>query len=136
MADTIQRADYYYVQVNDQPGEAFRILSRFKEARVNLLNFTAFPAGGGHAQIDFVPENGPAFVKAAQDAGLSLSAKKRCFFVRGSDRVGAVADILKKLGDAKINAYAANASGGGGGFGMIVWVKPEHFDAAARALGA
>ena len=135
MADTIKRADYYYIQIKDQPGEGFRILGKLKEAGVNLINFTAFPIEGGQSQIDFVPENGEAFLKAAKAAGLTVSAKKRCFFIQGKDHVGAVAEIARKLGEAKINAHAANASCAGGSYGMILWVKPQQYDAAAKALG-
>ncbi len=135
MTDTIRRIDYYYVRVKDQPGEGFRALSALKEAGVNLLNLTAFPAEGGTTQIDFVPENSEAFVKAARTAGLAVSPKKQCFFIQGKDRVGALADIFKKLADAKVNGHAANASCGTGGFGMVLWVKQEQMAAAAKALG-
>jgi hypothetical protein len=135
MADTIRRIDYFYVRVKDQPGEGFRALSKLKEAGVNLLNLTAFPAEGGMTQIDFVPENSEAFLAAARTAGLQISAKKQCFLIQGKDRVGAIADIFKKLADAKINGHAANASCAPGGYGMVLWVKPEQMGAAAKALG-
>jgi hypothetical protein len=128
--------DYYNVEVPDQPGQGLQILSKLKEAGVNLLCFTAFPTSGNKAQIDLVPENSEAFSKAAKTAGLTVSPKKQALFVQGSDRVGAAAEILKKLTDAKVNVRAANACTSERGFGMILWVKPENFDAAAKALGA
>ena len=42
---------------------------------------------------------------------------------------------MKKLSDAKVNVRAANGSAGQGGFGMIVWVAPADYAAAAKALG-
>ena len=54
MTDTIRRADYYYTKVKDSPGEAYRLLSHLKEKGVNLTVFSAFPAEGGMAQVDFV----------------------------------------------------------------------------------
>ncbi len=135
MADAIRRAEYYYVTVNDQPGEALRILSKLKEAGVNLLNFTAFPVAGGKSQLDIIPENGEGLMKAARSAGVTLSPKKQCFYVSGKDRVGAVAEIFKKLADARVNAHAANATCAAGNFGMILWVKPDQMSAAAKALG-
>ncbi len=56
MGDRIRRVDYYYVQVPDAPGEGFRVLGKLREEGVNLLSFTAFPVGGGKAQIDLVPD--------------------------------------------------------------------------------
>jgi hypothetical protein len=49
--------------------------------------------------------------------------------------VGAAAELLKKLGDAKINVRAANGCASERGFGIIIWVNPDNFQAAAKALG-
>lgn len=136
MADKVRRVDYYYAEVPDQPGEGARIFQKLKEAGVNLLSFNAFPGVANRAQIDFVPENSEAFAKAAKGAGITLSAKKQALFVQGPDRVGAAADILKRLADAKINVRAANGCAAERGFGIVVWVKPEDFQAASKALGA
>lgn len=136
MADKVRRVDYYYVEVPDQPGEGARILQKLKEAGVNLLSFTAFPSGANKSQVDLVPESGDALVKAAKSAGLTLSPKKQAFLVQGADRVGAAAEVFKKLADAKINVRAANACVCERAFGLILWVKPEDFQAAAKALGA
>lgn len=87
--------------------------------------------------MDFIPEDGAAFKKAAKKAGLKFSRKKTGFLIQGKDKVGAIADILSKLADAKINVTALNAvSTGKGRFGAILWVKPESVRRAAKALGA
>jgi hypothetical protein len=136
MADSIRRIDYFYAQIQDKPGEGARILGALKEAGVNLLSCTAFPIEGGRAQLDFVPEKSAALAGAARSAGLSLSPAKQAFFIQGGDRVGVVSEILKKLGDAGVNVHALNAAcAPGGGYGMILWVKPKEIDAAAKALG-
>ena len=44
MAETVQLAEYFYVQVPDKPGEGARLLAQLKEAGVNLLAFSGFPA--------------------------------------------------------------------------------------------
>jgi hypothetical protein len=135
MADQIRRVDYYYVEIPDKPGEGVRVLAALKEAGVNLLNFTAFPTAGGKAQLDLVVEDSNALAKAAKNASLNLSPKKQAFFVQGQNRAGAAADVLRKLADAKVNVRGANGSAGQGGFGMIVWVAPSDYAAAAKALG-
>lgn len=136
MADKARRVDYFYAEVADAPGEGARIFQKLKDAGVNLLSFNAFPGVANKAQIDFVPESSDAFVKAAKSAGITLSAKKQALFVQGTDRAGAAADILKKLADAKINVRAATGCAAEHGFGVILWVRPEDFSAAAKALGA
>ncbi|GAC1601053.1 MAG: hypothetical protein NVS4B10_12900 [Myxococcales bacterium] len=136
MPDTVRRVDYFYLEVADEPGSLAPVLARLKAARVNLLSFTAFPSRGGKSQIDLVPESGEALTEAARNAGLPLSEKKRAFFFQGSDRPGALAEIHRKLAEAKINVTAANGCVAPNGvFGMILWVKQDNFDAAARALG-
>ena len=135
MADKLRRVDYYYVHVPDKAGEGYRVLAAVKEAGVNLLSLTAFPDGKGTTQIDFVTENADGLARAVKGLGLSLSPKHRAFFIQGSDRPGAVAECFKKLADAGVNIHATNAASSPGGFGMILWVKPESYDKAAKALG-
>jgi hypothetical protein len=134
MADKTRRVDYCYVEVPDRPGEAARVLNTLREQGVSLLSMTAFPRSAGNAQIDLVAGKGD-LEKAAAKAGLKLSPKKQAFFVSGTDRPGAVAEIFGKLAQAKINVTAANAACGQTGFGMILWVKPADVEAAAKALG-
>jgi hypothetical protein len=137
MTDRIRRIDYFYTQVPDSPGEAFRLLSSLKEAGVNLLAFSAFPAPGNKSQLDLAPENPEGLAQAARKAGITLSEKKQGFLIDGADRPGAVAEVLKRLADVKINVTAVDAvCTGGGRYGAILWVKPAALDAAAKALGA
>ena len=135
MAETIRQVDYFYVQTPDKPGEAARALAAIKEAGVNLLAFSGFPSGR-RAQLDFIPADSEAFKKAARHAGLKLSARKTGFLIQGSDRVGAVGDILGKLAAAKINVTAVDAiCAGEDRYGAILWVKPPAVRRAAKALG-
>ena len=136
MAETIRRVDYFYIETPNRPGEAARALKALKDARINLLAFTGFPKGR-RAQLDFIPADPAALVKAAKRAGWKLSAKKSGFLIQGEDRPGAVADILTKLADAKINVTAVDAMcAGADRYGAILWVKPPDLKRAAKALGA
>ncbi|MDR5682669.1 MAG: hypothetical protein QN163_01400 [Armatimonadota bacterium] len=137
MADEVRRVDYYYVTVPDRPGEGARVLSALREGGVNLLAYLAFPVEGGNAQLDLVPEDAVALRSVADRSGWQLTGPKRAFLIRGDDRVGAAAEYAKKLGDAGINIVAAAAtSAGGGRYGMILWVRPQDYEEAARAIGA
>jgi hypothetical protein len=136
MADTVQRVEYYYVTVPDEPGEGQRILSALKDSGVNLHAYLGFPLGGGQSQIDLVPEDPGSLNEAAAQAGTTLSEVKRAFLIQGDDRVGAVGDITAKLAEANINVTAAAASGAGSGrYGMILWVAPADYERAADVLG-
>ncbi len=137
MADTVRRVEYFYVTVPDTPGEGAKILSGLKDNGVNLLAYLGFPAGSGESQLDLVPEDSESLRGFAEQSGLSLSEAKRAFLIQGDDRVGAVADTTAKLADAGVNIRAAAAAGAGSGrYGMILWVAPDDYEDAVRALGA
>ncbi|MBI2361358.1 MAG: hypothetical protein HYV04_21025 [Deltaproteobacteria bacterium] len=135
MAETIQRVPYYYTEVSDKPGEGARLLNSLKEEGVNLLAFTGFPKGR-RAQIDFVPADEVTFRAAAKKAKIKLVGPKTGFLIQGDDRVGAIADILSKLAEAKINVTAVDAAAAGmGRYGAILWVKSRDVKKAAQVLG-
>jgi hypothetical protein len=135
MADTIRKVDYYKAQVQDKAGEGARILSTLLGEGINLLAFTGFPRGR-KTQLDFVPEDGPAFRKAARKAGLAVT-KNTAFLAQGQDSPGVIAEIVSKLADARVNITALDAvAAGEGRYGAILWVKPEDARKAAKALGA
>lgn len=135
MAETIRLVDYFYIETPNKPGEAARALASIKEAGVSLLAFSGFPSGR-RAQLDFIPADTPAFLKAARQAGLKLSSRKTGYLIQGEDRVGAVADILGKLAAAKINVTAVDAlCAGENRYGAILWVKPPDRRRAAKVLG-
>jgi len=135
MADTIQRVQYFYGEVPDKPGEGARVLGTLKEEGVNLLAFSGFPKGR-RAQIDFIPADPTALKAAAKKVKLKLVGPKTGFLIQGDDRVGAVAEILNKLAEAKINVTAVDAvSAGYGRYGAILWVKSRDVNKAAKVLG-
>ncbi len=135
MAETIRLVDYFSTETPNKPGEGAHALAAIKEAGVNLLAFSGFPSGR-RAQLDFIPADTPAFVKAARQAGLKLSPRKSGFLIQGEDRVGALADTLGKLAAANINVTAIDGiCAGGNRYGAILWVKPPDRRRAARALG-
>jgi hypothetical protein len=136
MADTVRLVEYFYVQAPDKPGEGARALATLRDAGVNLLAFSGFPAGR-RSQLDFVPADPSAFKQAAKKAGWKVTGPKRAFLVQGEDRIGAAAEVMEKLAAAKINVTAIDAvSAGEGRYGAILWVKPRDVNRAAKTLGA
>ena len=136
MPDSIRRVDYYYVVAPDKAGEGGRIFGALRDAGVNLLAVHAFPTAR-KSQIDFVPADAVAFLAAAKNAKLKLSKPKTVFLVEGDDRVGAMAQMLARLGAAGINVTATSAvRTGPGRYGALLWVKPRDVRKAAETLGA
>lgn len=136
MADTVQRVEYFYVQVPNRASEGARYLSALSEAGINLLAFTGFPEGRG-SQLDFVPSDPAAFRAFARSARWKVTGPKRAFLLSGDDRVGVVAEIHARLAEARINVTAIDAvCAGGGRYGAILWVAPRDYKKAATLLGA
>jgi hypothetical protein len=137
MADTIKKMEYCYATVDDQAGEGARVLDALKQAGVNLVAIHAFPVGGRKSQLDLVAQDAGKLTAAAANAGVRLSGRKTVFLIEGQDRPGAIAEILGKLGAAKVNVTALDAvCSGGGRFGGLLWVNPADVEKAAGALGA
>ena len=136
MADTVRLVEYFYITVPQKPGVGAAVLNELRQAGVNLLGFSGFPRGRG-AQIDFIPEDAAAFRAAAKKAKWKVTGPKKAFLLAGDDRPGAVAEVLQKLADAKINVTAVDAAcAGNGRYGAILWVAGRDIAKASRALGA
>ncbi len=135
MADATRLVDYFYTMIPDKPGEGARILRVLRDARVNLVAFSAFP-NQRKSQVDFIPGDAAALVAAAKAAKIKLKGPKKVFLIDGDDRVGALSEVLAKLGAAKVNVTAVDAvCSGMGRYGAILWVKAKDMKKASAALG-
>jgi hypothetical protein len=55
--------------------------------------------------------------------------------VQGDDEVGALARIHEKLRDANVHVFASTeVADGRGGYGYIIYVRPDEYELAAEAL--
>ena len=135
MADTIRVVEYFYMTAPNKPREAARALNTLKDAGVDLLAFSGFPQGR-RAQLDFMPADPAAFKQAAKRAKWKVVGPKRGFLLHGDDRVGAIADLLERLGAAKINVTAIDAVTVDGRYGAILWVAPRDLKKTIGLLGA
>ena len=136
MTEAVQRGEYYYSIVENKPGVLYRLLDHFQERGVGFFAFTAFPLPGNKSQLDFFPIDSQQFLGAAREAGLSMIGPRSAFVVQGEDTTGAVVSYHERLAAAGINVHAANGvSDGRGGFGYVLWVKPEDYEEAARQVG-
>lgn len=137
MADVVKRIEYYYTTVPDRSGEGAKVLNALKKERVNLLAFSGFPCSTRRSQLDFFPSNKRTFRAAARKLGIKLVGPKTAFLIQGKDRVGAVADIINKLGKAGINITAVDAvTTARRQYGAILWVKEPNVAQTAKIIGA
>ena len=135
MAHEIQRADYFYTTVTDVPGEAYRLLSLLAEQGVSLQAFNALPIGPNLTQFTLFPAEPERLRDLGHRVGLVLDGPHPAILVQGNDVLGALSDIHEKLYAAGVNVYASSGvTSGHGYYGYIIYVRPEQFDRATRAL--
>ncbi len=137
MKDQVLCVDYFAIQIEDRPGTGSSLGKRLAQEGVNLLAMHAFPSEPGKTQLDLVPENPETFTKAVRKLGLTTTGPKMAFVIHGSDKPGAMADVVDRLAQKSINVRATSAIGSGGNrYGAILWVASSDVEAATRALGA
>ncbi|MFV2071351.1 MAG: hypothetical protein ACC742_01680 [Thermoanaerobaculales bacterium] len=136
MAIAKRRIEYFYTMVKDRPGEAYRLLSELSESGVNLLAFNTIPMGPNHTQVVLFPEDITSLAEAAEESSLALTGPEHAFLIQGDDRLGALAEVHRALADAGVNVFTSGGvTDGRGGFGYLVYVRPEEYEQAAAALG-
>jgi hypothetical protein len=136
MAFRIRRVEYFSATVQDQPGEAHKLLSQLADLGLNLVAFTAVPIGPLRAQLTLFPDDPLRMTDAARKAGLVLDGPHPALLVQGDDELGALARIHAKLYEATVNVYASSGvADGRGSFGYVIYVRPDDYERAAKALG-
>jgi len=102
---------------------------------VNLVAFTAVPVGPDRTQLTLFPDNSGRLSSVAEGAGLQLDGPHHAFWVGGTDEPGALAAIHERLYNAGVNVYASTGvSDGAGHFGYVIYVRPDGYETAAKAL--
>lgn len=136
MAHTIRRVEYYYANIRDELGAAYRVLAQLAELGVNLLAFTVVPSGPNRAQFALFPEDPNKLSAEASAAQLELEGPYHAFLVQGDDELGALASVHERLFRAGVDVYASSGvTDGRGSFGYVVYVREDQFQHAADALG-
>ena len=135
MSTMIRRVNYFHTTVRDEPGEAYRLLADLAGQGVNLLAFTAVPVGPTLTQLTIFPEESGRLEHHAKYARLHLEGPYNALLVQGDDHLGVLASLHEQLFEAGVNVYASSAvTDGKGDFGYLLYIRPEQFETAARAL--
>lgn len=135
MTNKVRKVDYFYCTVEDQPGESYKLLTLLAEVGVNLLAFTAVPSGLLNTQFTLFPEDSDKLKVEAKKASLLIHGPVPALMVQGTDELGALTEVHKKLFDYGVNVVASTAvTDGKGGFGYIIYIRTEQFSKAMAAL--
>jgi hypothetical protein len=89
--------------LDDEPGELARVGDVLGRAGVNIHGLCALGSGGGQAELHvLVQDPTPAF-EALVGAGIKIEEEQEVIVLDVEDRPGALAEVVHKLGAAKVN---------------------------------
>ena len=136
MVFTVRRIDYFYITLAESADIGYGVLADLAEQGVNLVAITAVPFGPERTQLTVFPNDTAQLQRTAQQVNIALDGPHPALIVQGDDEVGALVGIHEKLRDANVHVFASTGvADGRGGYGYIVYVRPEEFQRAAEALG-
>lgn len=136
MPRTIRAVEYFYVRIEDKPGEACRVLKELSGGGVSLNVFHIIPGAGGSTQLALFPGDTEHMVEALDGSGLELIGPNRALLIQGDDELGALVEIHRRLYDAGINvASSSGITDAQKGYSYVVYLRPEDIDRAIMLLG-
>jgi predicted amino acid-binding ACT domain protein len=131
------RIEYFAIVTDDRTGVGRSLGRRLKDEGVNLLALSAFPLGSGKTQVDLVPESPDQLARAAKKLKRAARRAQIAFLIQGTDRTGAMAEVLGRLSAANVSVRSTlGVCAGGNRYGGLLWVDQQEVDLASRALGA
>lgn len=130
-----ERVSFLKTEIEDKPGALLGLMKDLKAKNVGVAGLWGHGAGGGKATLYAIGKNRKKLKAVLKASGLSAE-EGTGFFLKGTDKTGAMVKPLKALAEAGINIGALDGIAVGGRYGSFIWVDPSDVDKAAKALGA
>jgi hypothetical protein len=135
MAISVRSVEYFYARVENEPSEAYELLTQLASEDINLLAFSAVPFGPNHVELTIFPEKSLNFQALAGRSGWAITGPQHAILIQGDDRLGALAEIHRRLQDAGVRVYASSGvTDGQGRYGYVIYTKEADQHSAAKAL--
>ncbi len=93
--------------LDDQPGELARIGDVLGKAGANIAGLCALTSGGGQAEVHILVHEATVAFEALQRAGIRIAAEQEVLVLQIEDRPGALGEIARRLGKARVNLTLA-----------------------------
>jgi len=130
-----QKVTYLKANLVDRPGALLAVLKDLKAKNLGLTGLWGYATSEGKADLYVIAKSLEKVRNAWRGKGM-LVEEGTGFWVKGTDKTGALLGHLQALADAGVNIIATDAVAVGGKFGSFVWVKPEDVEKSAAALRA
>ena len=131
----IRRVECYNLTVEELVAEGSAMLGTIVGAGVDFLAYKAVPLGATRTRFTLFPVDGSKLMDAAANAGLAVDGPHPAVLVVGDERPGALAAIYRRLAQAGISVEeSCGIAHIHGGYGVVLYLRPEDCDRATAAL--
>jgi hypothetical protein len=93
--------------LDDQPGELARVGDVLGKAGANIAGLCALTSAGGQAEVHILVEDATTAFEALAGTGIKIAAEQEVILLPIEDRPGALGEVARKLGRAKVNLTTA-----------------------------
>jgi hypothetical protein len=130
----VERVDVWAATIDDKPGGLAKVLSVLRDAGVDLQFIVARrdQEGSGKGVVFVAPLQGDSAIRAATQAGFSVSQSLHSIRVMGLDRLGIMAQLTQLLADEGINLRGVSTAVLGSQF--IAYLALDSHDDADKAI--
>jgi len=120
-------------RAENRPGELLRTATALAKAGVNLNALWAYTSQQNEPKIAAIGKN-PANLEATLKKGGINPNATRCFWVSGTDKVGALEKTFQALAEASINVECLDTLAVGGKYAATLWVSDADLPRAKDVL--
>lgn len=130
-----QRVACFKARIEDKPGALLYILKDLKAKNISLAALWAAPAEPGWTELYVIPKNADKVRDFWMKSPLTPE-EGTGFFIKGTDRTGALLTVLDTFAREGINLVRTEALAVGGKYGTFFVVATADIERASRVLGA
>jgi hypothetical protein len=136
MALEIRKVEYFNIRVDNNAGEAYKLLSKFANVGISLLAFKAIPVEHKQTQFSIFPNDSSKMKDGAKKAGINLDGPFAALIIKSnSDEPGECAGIFKKLSQVDINVSESSGIADiYDSYGVILYLQQGDCEKAIAAL--
>ncbi|MBB5496726.1 MULTISPECIES: ACT domain-containing protein [unclassified Paraburkholderia] len=131
---SVERVEVWAATIDDKPGGLAKVLSVLRDAGVDLQFVVArrTPEAAGKGVVFVAPLQGESAIRAATQAGFSVTPSLHSVRVMGLDQLGIIAQLTQMLADGGINLRGVSAAVLGTQF--IAYLAVDSLDDAEKAI--
>ena len=132
---SVERVDVWAATIEDKPGGLAQVLSALRDAGADLQFVVARrapEAASGKGVVFVAPLQGEQEIRAATQAGFSVTPSLHSVRVMGRDHMGIIAQLAQMLADGGINLRGVSSAVLGTQF--IAYLAVDSLDDAEKAM--